>query len=129
MKSYYIYENGEEPCLAYQDKRVAMDEGIQESELIKVTNTDNEVLNFLYKNPPTGFPSNVTIGCEFEAGGAYENWGFVVRKDKNIVASHRDLIKCIEIARKRIVEAMSESEIKQKNTLEKIVLGNKETLK
>lgn len=51
------------------------------------------------------FPdSNLYIGTAFEVGGAYENWGFVVRrwdtvkKEFKLIATHRNLKGVIEKA-------------------------------
>ena len=59
---------------------------------------------FLYSNPMTkdGFPdSNITIGVEFEVGGKYEDWGFVINRCDKKIAEGRTLAEAIENARKR----------------------------
>lgn len=77
--------------------------------------------DFLYWNSLTGgFPdSNILIGVEFEVGGAYEDWGFIIYRKEYVketgmktgekpqftmtaIASGRNLRTAIENARKAV---------------------------
>lgn len=87
---------------------------------------NRSVSDFLYWHTPLGgFPdSSIRIGVDFEVGGAYEDWGFVVEqktKDglKRITAG-RTLEKAIESATKRIRE-----EWEAKEDVKKCACGNK----
>ena len=61
--------------------------------------------DFLYWNPlGGGMPdSSIWIGVDFEVGGAYEDWGFVIKRThqqgEDIIATARTLKEAIEKAR------------------------------
>jgi len=72
--------------------------------------------DFLYSSPLYGgFPdNNVMIGVDFEAGGCYETWGFVIYKkifddttmkyDLKTISEGRSLEQAIANARKTVEE-------------------------
>lgn len=78
--------------------------------------------DFLYSNPELGgMPDQqYCIGIEFEVGGAYEDWGFVVYrkvykdKQKHLepLATGRNLESAIYSARKKIRQEFEEKEDK-----------------
>jgi len=78
------------------------------------------VMNFLYWNPPLGgMPdSSLRIGVEFEVGGAYADWGFVVEKNGEKVAVGRGLLDTLQNARKKLKEDFA------KKNIEKCACGN-----
>lgn len=59
------------------------------------------VSDFLYNNPPLGGMPDQTlrIGVQFEVGGTYEDWGWVVERKGKRIAAARTLKAVIEKAR------------------------------
>ena len=53
--------------------------------------------DFLYWNPlGGGMPdSSIRIGVEFEVGGCYEDWGFVIEQNGRTISSGRSLKEAI----------------------------------
>lgn len=56
---------------------------------------------FLFINPlGGGFPDkNITMGVDFEVGGAYETWGWIVYRNGDIYSCHKNLDMCLKQAR------------------------------
>jgi hypothetical protein len=55
---------------------------------------------FLYYDCPLGFPDkNLRVYCDFEVGGAYEDWGWVIEHNGKVIACHRFLKDCLAAAR------------------------------
>lgn len=82
---------------------------------------NRSVREFLYSNPPLGgFPdSSLRLGVEFEVGGAYEDWGFVVERKGKTVASGRTLEQAMQKARVNLKEEFAKDQ-----TAEKCHCGN-----
>jgi hypothetical protein len=88
------------------------------------------VTDFLYWNPPLGgMPdSSLRVGVDFEVGGAYEDWGFVVEQrkfngdkktyDYRTVATGRGLVEALLNARKALKDEFDKKQV------EKCVCGN-----
>lgn len=48
--------------------------------------------DLLYWKPLSSSPSNkLKIYCDFEVGGAYEDWGFVAEYDGKVIASGKNV--------------------------------------
>lgn len=63
--------------------------------------TGDRLEDLLYWNAPTGMPSNkLKIYCEFEVGGAHEDWGFVAEFDGKIIATGRNTYDLMDKVRK-----------------------------
>lgn len=85
---------------------------------------DRVVYDFLYGNPPHGgMPdSQIRIGVEFEVGGTYENWGWIVERlthakdsrptayTKRTLGTGRTLEKAIEAAKVKILKDLEASD-------------------
>lgn len=73
-------------------------------------NNQDSIEKFLYYNAPTGgFPDeSFTVGVKFEAGGAYEDWGWVVYKAGKIYCEHKNLQSCLKIARDKYKNELRE---------------------
>lgn len=78
--------------------------------------------DLLYNKSPEGFPcSNYQVGTEFEAGGAYEDWGWVLYYRHKAVYSHKYLDSFLIGAEKYIRDNMRQDQKDAKENLEKIV--------
>ena len=88
----------------------------------------NTIEDLLYNNPPFGgFPmgGRLKVFTEFEAGGAYEDWGFVVQLDGKTIAEGRNAKIAIENAYKYFEDNKNKPEFFQavdaSNVLKKII--------
>lgn len=65
----------------------------------------DSIEKFLYANPPLGFPDkNMRIYCDFEVGGAYEDWGWVIEHNGKVIACHKFLQECLAAGRRQFKE-------------------------
>lgn len=62
----------------------------------------DSIEKFLYSNSPGGFPmQGFYVSTEFEVGGAYEDWGWVIYKGDEVYACHKHLQDCLKLARNK----------------------------
>ena len=67
------------------------------SEIEKAREEGDIASDFLYWHPlGGGMPdSSIRIGVEFEVGGCYEDWGFVIEQNGRTISSGRTLKEAI----------------------------------
>ena len=68
-----------------------------EQEIEKAREEGDIASDFLYWHPlGGGMPdSSIRIGVEFEVGGCYEDWGFVIEQNGRTISSGRTLKEAI----------------------------------
>jgi len=76
---------------------VNMLEDFMSEELDKAREEGDIASDFLYWHPlGGGMPdSSIRIGVEFEVGGCYEDWGFVIEQNGRTISSGRTLKEAI----------------------------------
>lgn len=68
---------------------------------------------FLKYGCPLGFPSNrLKVYCDFEVGGAYEDWGWCIEYDGKVIVAHKDLDKALKHARDILTLQISKSDLR-----------------
>lgn len=61
---------------------------------------NESIERFLKYDCPLGFPTNrLKVYCDFEVGGAYEDWGWVIEYDKRVLVAHKHLEQALKQAR------------------------------
>jgi len=69
---------------------------------------EDSIEDLLVEKSPLGWPaSGYYVGVEFEAGGAYETWGWVLKAKDKIVLENRNLKDFLKEARLFIETQMS----------------------
>ena len=100
MKGYYfkLEDNG---LVEKKDDRLVFNrkdlEDFISSEIEKAREEGDIASDFLYWHPlGGGMPdSSIRIGVEFEVGGCYEDWGFVIEQNGRTISSGRTLKEAI----------------------------------
>ena len=100
MKGYYfkLEDNG---LVEKKDDRLVFNreelECFVQQELDKAREEGDIASDFLYWHPlGGGMPdSSIRIGVEFEVGGCYEDWGFVIEQNGRTISSGRTLKEAI----------------------------------
>ena len=100
MKGYYfkLEDNG---LVEKKDDRLVFNreelECLVQQELDKAREEGDIASDFLYWHPlGGGMPdSSIRIGVEFEVGGCYEDWGFVIEQNGRTISSGRTLKEAI----------------------------------
>lgn len=61
---------------------------------------NDSIEKFLYWDCPLGWPSKaLKVYVDFEVGGAYEDYGWVVELENEIIACDKNLFECLLKAR------------------------------
>lgn len=74
----------------------------------------------LYLDPPLGFPDKtIKVYCEFEVGGAYETWGWVIEHNGKVAGCHKFLDNALDQARVYFRSYLSKTKPKDEGLVEK----------
>ena len=99
-KGYY-FKLGENGLVEKKDDQLIFNREVLESfieqEIEKAREEGDIASDFLYWHPlGGGMPdSSIRIGVEFEVGGCYEDWGFVIEQNGRTISSGRTLKEAI----------------------------------